>query len=113
MTRVHTWNSTVGSCGKNTRVLGSRALSHPAALIAARPRAVRAAKLTTQKDVLSIAIHQKVLRVGHQQPHGNQLRNTSKTWVAAGMHHVNTADVSRAASSLRQWMATERKFSCG
>lgn len=37
-------------------VLGSLALSHPAALIAARPLAVRAAKLTTQNDVLSIVI---------------------------------------------------------
>lgn len=34
-------------------VLGSLALSHPAALIAARPRAVRAIRLTTQKDVLT------------------------------------------------------------
>lgn len=33
-------------------VLGSLALSHPAALIAARPRAVRAIRFTTQKDVL-------------------------------------------------------------
>jgi len=52
-----TWNRTVGSCGKNALVLGSLALSHPAALIAARPRAVRATRLTTQKAVLPISNH--------------------------------------------------------
>lgn len=55
--QARTWNRTVGSCGKNTLVLGSLALSQPAALIAARPRAVRATKLTTQNDVLPNKIH--------------------------------------------------------
>ncbi len=52
-----TWNRTVGSCGKNALVLGSLALSHPAALIAARPRTVRATRLTTEKAVLPISKH--------------------------------------------------------
>lgn len=56
---IRTWNKTVGSCGKNMLVLGSLALSHPAALIAARPVAVRAAKLITQNDVLPMVINSR------------------------------------------------------
>lgn len=59
-----TWNRTVGSCGKNTPVLGSLALSHPAFLIATRPRAVRATRLTTQNDVLP-----KAIKSGSMSPH--------------------------------------------